>query len=48
MDIESIFLEGIEIDILVIKMVLENICKRYIVFLFKIDGNKICLVMLDL
>lgn len=28
-------------------MVPENICKRYTVFPFKIDGNKICLAMSD-
>ncbi|MCC0662868.1 GspE/PulE family protein [Clostridioides sp. ZZV15-6597] len=47
LDIESVFLEGTEIDTLATKMVPENICKRYTVFPFKIDGNKICLAMSD-
>lgn len=45
--IEPVYLNTTNIDTIATKMVPENICKRYGIFPFKIDGEKICIAMSD-
>lgn len=45
--IEPVYLNTISIDTIATKMIPENICKRYGIFPFKIDGEKISIAMSD-
>ncbi|MEG1284423.1 MAG: ATPase, T2SS/T4P/T4SS family [Romboutsia sp.] len=47
LNIESINLTSSIIDLSVIKLIPENICRRYIVFPFKLENNKLYIAMAD-